>query len=75
MYGLGYHQDDSDYLTVIVLLTNDKNNGELILKNKNEIEIKCGCNIGDAIILNKGVYHKVPIVQRQRVRISLNVFF
>ena len=47
----------------------------VLYRTKNNKEIKCSCDIGDAIILNRGVFHKVPIVKRNRNRMSLNIFF
>lgn len=76
-HGLGYHQDDVKYFSVVIVLTKDKGNGVLQIKdihNNNNI-INIEMNAGDAIIMPKGVWHQVPIVKRDIDRISINLFY
>lgn len=77
-HGLGYHKDDVDWFSVVILLTekDDPEIGSIIIKNEqtNNLDKVCLCK-GDAVVLAKGVVHCVPTVKRKYDRMSLNVFF
>eukprot|EP01084_Bolivina_argentea_P129941 229447_1 len=75
LHGLGFHQDDVDLFSVIILLTDDYGNGVLQLKDNNNNIHKLEMKAGDAVIVAKGVWHQVPVVKRNHDRISVNMFY
>ena len=78
MHGLGWHKDDVDWFSVVILVSykDDINIGSLLIKNEETNTIDKIClEQGDAVVLAKGVSHCVPTVKRSHDRMSLNVFF
>ena len=74
-HGLGFHQDDVDLFSVVILLTDDYGEGVLQLKDNENNIYNLEMDAGDGVILSKGVWHQVPIVKRDHDRISINLFF
>ena len=74
-HGLGFHQDDVDLFSIVILLTDDYGDGVLQIKDNQDRIHNLEMNSGDAVILAKGVWHRVPIVKRDHDRISINLFY
>ena len=75
LYGLGFHQDDVDLFSVVILLTDDYGDGVLQIKDNDGEIHNLEMSAGDAVILAKGTWHQVPILKRDHDRISINLFY
>eukprot|EP01083_Nonionella_stella_P060736 158450_1 len=74
-HGIGFHKDDVDLFTMVILLTDDFGDGVLQIKDEKDTVCKFEMNKGDAVILAKDIYHGVPVMKRDQDRIMIGLHY
>merc|ERR1712228_148051 len=72
-HGVGLHKDDIDLFSMVIMLTDDYGDGVLQIKDHQNKICKIEMNKGDAVILAKDVYHRVPVMKRDYDRIIIGL--
>ena len=72
-HGVRLHNDDTDLFSMVIALTDDYGDGVLQIKDYDDNMCQIEMDKGDAVILAKDAYHKVPVMKREHDRIIIGL--